>query len=197
MNHFAPEAEELDCMDNNYFRREPKVQSVSVCWRELCHVRCGRKKASFSSNYCSGAWQSRQTSATTLCDGYVGPLAERDLTKSHEFWSCSTKSYVEHILCCIRFTGKHSAIHSLVLTMLLRLSFVRAAEPWLVGRRFNNNEGVVLAVRLWLPMQKHNFCSVRVLNSCHGWTSASILLWTKLESNNTLVEVTWNKLTSA
>jgi len=32
------------------FSREPNVQSVSVCWKELCHVRCGMKKASFSSN---------------------------------------------------------------------------------------------------------------------------------------------------
>jgi len=50
MHHFMPEAEETDCVDNNYFRREPKVQRVSVCWKELCHVRCETKKTSFSSN---------------------------------------------------------------------------------------------------------------------------------------------------
>jgi len=71
MHHFTPETEELDFTDNNYFRREPKFQSVSFCWKELCHVRCGMKKASFSSSYRFGVWQFRQTSAAVLCDGCV------------------------------------------------------------------------------------------------------------------------------
>jgi len=50
MHHFTPEAEGLDYVDNKYFRREPKVQSVSVSLKEICHVRCGMKKASFISN---------------------------------------------------------------------------------------------------------------------------------------------------
>ena len=81
--------------------------------------------------------------------------------------------------------------------MFLRLSFVQAAEPLLAGRRFNNNEEVELAICEWLRIQEHDFYRDRVLKSCHGWTSAPILSWTKPASNNTLMEVRWNKLTSA